>query len=44
MNNPGYYDPRLEAEGGPPGNDNDWVFPTQHDADPTREAPPDGYP
>ena len=30
-----YYDPRMEAEGGPPGNDHYWLYPTQSDSPPT---------
>ncbi len=29
-----YYDPRDAAQGGPPGNDHYWLFPTQSDAQP----------
>ena len=37
-----YYDPRLEAAGGSPGDDNYWLYPTQNDTAPTAEAPPGG--
>jgi formylglycine-generating enzyme required for sulfatase activity len=37
-----YYDPRLEYQGGPPGDDNYWFYATQHDNDPLREPPPGG--
>jgi formylglycine-generating enzyme required for sulfatase activity len=37
-----YHDPRLEAEGGPPGDDHYWSYPTQSDMDPIAEAPPGG--
>lgn len=37
-----YYDPRSEAAGGPPGDDNYWLYPTQSDAAPSAEAPPGG--
>jgi formylglycine-generating enzyme required for sulfatase activity len=30
-----YYDPRMEAAGGPPGDDNYWLYPTSSDAAPT---------
>jgi hypothetical protein len=30
-----YYDPRSQAEGGPPGDDNYWLYPTASDSDPT---------
>ena len=38
-----FYDPRDENEGGPPGNDHYWLFPTQSDAIPTPEPPPGGF-
>ena len=37
-----YHDPRSEAAGGPPGNDNYWAYPTQSDVAPTAEAPAGG--
>ena len=37
-----YYDPRSEAAGGPPGDDNYWLYPTQSDTAPTAVAPPGG--
>ena len=37
-----YYDPRLASEGGPPGDDFYWLYPTQHDIAPTAELPPGG--
>jgi hypothetical protein len=30
-----YYDPRPEAVGGPPGDDNYWLYPTANDTEPT---------
>lgn len=30
-----YYDPRSESQGGPPGDDHYWLYPTQSDAAPT---------
>ena len=30
-----YYDPRTAAQGGPPGDDNYWLYPTQSDSVPT---------
>ncbi len=30
-----YYDPRTESEGGPPGDDHYWLYPTQSDVAPT---------
>ena len=35
-----YYDPRPSAEGGPPGDDNYWSYPTRSDVAPTGTAPP----
>ncbi len=35
-----YYDARLESEGGPPGDDHYWFYPTKSDTIPTAEAPP----
>jgi formylglycine-generating enzyme required for sulfatase activity len=37
-----YLDPRLASAGGPPGDDNYWLYPTQHDTVPTAQAPPGG--
>ena len=34
-----YYDPRLAAGGGPPGDDNYWLYPTQSDTAPTATTP-----
>ncbi len=34
-----YYDPRSEAAGGPPGDDNYWFYPTKNDTTPTAESP-----
>jgi len=34
-----YYDPRLAAAGGPLGDDNYWLYPTQSDSAPTAEEP-----
>ena len=31
-----YYDPRTAAQGGPPGNDNYWLYPTASDSQPIR--------
>ncbi len=31
-----YYDPRTEAEGGPPGDTHYWLYPTRSNTDPTR--------
>ena len=33
-----YYDPRTEAEGGPPTGTNYWFYPTQSDATPTKAS------
>ena len=35
-----YYDPRSAAAGGPPGDDNYWLYPTQSDIRPFCSAPP----
>jgi formylglycine-generating enzyme required for sulfatase activity len=35
-----YHDPRDEADGGPPGDDHFWEYPTMSDTPPTAEAPP----
>ncbi|MGD9723122.1 MAG: SUMF1/EgtB/PvdO family nonheme iron enzyme [Pirellulales bacterium] len=32
----GYYDPRTEAEVGPPGDDHYWLYPTRSDSAPTQ--------
>jgi formylglycine-generating enzyme required for sulfatase activity len=37
-----YYDPRSAAAGGPPGDDNYWLYPTQSDTAPTAEVPRGG--
>jgi sulfatase modifying factor 1 len=37
-----YHDPRGSAAGGPPGDDNYWLYPTQSDTAPVEEAPPGG--
>jgi hypothetical protein len=37
-----YYDPRLASQGGPPGDDHYWYYPTCHDDIPTAEPPPGG--
>ncbi len=37
-----HHDPRTSAEGGPPGDDHYWLYPTQSDSAPTAEAPPGG--
>ena len=37
-----YHDPRSEPAGGPAGDDNYWLYPTQSDSDPTAEGPPGG--
>jgi formylglycine-generating enzyme required for sulfatase activity len=35
-NKAAYYDPRTEADGGPPGDDNYWLYPTMSDSAPTQ--------
>ena len=32
----------LNRKGGPTGDDNYWLYPTQSDTEPTAEAPPGG--
>ena len=37
-----YHDPLGSTAGGPPGDDNYWLYPTQSDTAPAAEAPPGG--